>query len=129
MTGPAIGRRGAVSATVALAVALMLAGCFGGERMISTVHGQAESPRLELGVNSCNRNPRATVEESDTEVRISITIDEETGNGGGDCADHAVVTLSRPLGDRSVIDASSGETLTVQLPEQPVTVPAPEQGG
>ncbi len=105
-------------APLIFAIALLTA-CSGNEPLISDVHGRSDSPLLEVSVNSCNRNPQAVVEESDTEVRITITLDEDDdGGAGGACLDYARVTLSRPLGARSVIDAASGDAVTVLPSEQ-----------
>jgi uncharacterized lipoprotein YmbA len=101
-----------------VAAALLLTACASDEPLIREAYGRADSPRLELSVNSCNRNPRAAAEESDTEVRITITLDEADGDAGGDCSDSAKVTLAQPLGARAVIDTASGDAVRVLPSEQ-----------
>lgn len=112
------------SACGALAV-LVLAGC-GSEPseprgpsgpMLNEVFGEPGSAELELGVNTCNQNPRAEVEETVTEVRISMVADEIDGDGAGDCSDGTRVTLDEPLRDREVIDNATGESVEVLSPD------------
>ena len=40
----------------------------------------------------------------------------------GDCADVEVVTLKEPLGDRTIIDASTGQTVAPCAPTDDVCV-------
>jgi hypothetical protein len=89
---------------LALALALLAAGCSSGREAgdVDTVYGKPASPQLELGINSCNQNPNAEVQEDDQEIRLSITVDE-TGSSHDDCMDGLNVTLAKPLGDRTVI--------------------------
>ncbi|MGC1208814.1 MAG: hypothetical protein WA880_12745 [Ornithinimicrobium sp.] len=92
------------------------------EPIVQNVHGEPDSAELDLGVNTCNQNPRAEAEraeaeETDAEVRITIVADEIDGNGRDACADDTRVTLDEPLGDREVIDEAMGESVQVLTPE------------
>lgn len=113
------GARGASGRSSALTVSLLmaLAGCASDAPRIVEAYGDPASPRLELSVDTCNRTPRATVVESDTEVRITIEADEPSGDGSGDCLDRAEVTLGQPLGRRTVVDEGSDRTVTVRPAE------------
>ncbi|KGN37608.1 hypothetical protein N803_14390 [Knoellia subterranea KCTC 19937] len=72
---------------------------------------------LALALTSCS-SPVVSVEESDTEVRLTATIDRVGPMGSeDDCADSARVELRRPLGERVVIDQSSGERRDVAAPD------------
>lgn len=88
-------------------------GCDGPSRSVLTASGDAESTRLGLSVASCNENPTAEVVESDTEIRVQVTSGRWFGRNAGDCADSVAVTLSAPLGARTVVDQSTGQTVEV----------------
>ena len=94
-------------------VLLAPAGCDGRSRSVFAAYGDPASTRLELNVASCNENPTADVAESDTEVRVQVTSGRRLGRNAGDCADGVVVTLNEPLGTRTVVDQSTGQTVEV----------------
>jgi hypothetical protein len=52
-------------------------------------------------------HPQVAVEESATEVRVSVT-----GEAGEDCQAPATVCLDQPLGDRLLIDSSTHEPVS-----------------
>ena len=81
-------------------------------------YGDPDSTRLELNVASCNENPTAEAVESDTEVRVRVTSGRWLGRNADDCADGVVVTLNAPLGTRTVVDQSTGETVAVSPADQ-----------
>ncbi len=93
------------SATVLL---LLLASC-------SPAQGRAPRPIvawsvagdvLQLVVDTCHGDPRATVEETDDEVTVTIV---STRHDPGDaCQDTVEVTLEAPLGSRTLVDGTSG---------------------
>ncbi len=62
---------------------------------------------LQLVVDTCHGDPRATVEETDDEVTVTIV---STWQDPGDaCQDSVEVTLDAPLGSRTLIDGTSGQ--------------------
>ncbi len=61
----------------------------------------------------CNRNPSVDAEETTEEVRLTATADELSGDGEDDCRDSVDLTLEAPLGDRIVVDDSTGEQVEV----------------
>lgn len=75
----------------------------------------AEPSELWLGVGTCGANPEIdTLKESDEAVEISIVSTHTFGGpGNADCMDIIQVELAAPLGDRPVIDRSSGKEVTV----------------
>jgi hypothetical protein len=89
-------------------------------RSVFAAYGDAASTRLELNVASCNETPTAEVVESDTEVRVQVTSGHWLGRNGGDCADGVVVTLEAPLGARTVVDQSTGQTVQVSRADNDV---------
>jgi hypothetical protein len=101
-------------------VLLAPAGCDGRSRSVFAAYGGAASTRLELNISSCNENPTAEVVESDTEVRVHVTSGRWLGRDGGDCADGVVVTLKAPLGTRTVVDQSTGQTVEVSPADKDV---------
>ena len=92
-------------------------GCDGRIRSVFAAYGDAASTRLELNVASCNENPTAEVVESDTEVRVKVTSGRWLGHNADDCADGVAVTLNVPLGTRTVVDQSTGQTVEVSPAE------------
>lgn len=87
------------------------------ETMLRVVVGEPSSTRLELGVNTCNQNPQAEVEESAEDVRIQIVVDQVQTGDRNDCADNTKVVLKEPLGDRQVVNAETGKVIQVTPPE------------
>ena len=69
-----------------------------GEAMLFEVMGEPGSKKIGAGVNTCNKNPRAEVVETETEVRIAIVFETREGDtGSGDCADGVDIVLQEPL--------------------------------
>lgn len=70
---------------------------------------------LQLYVGSCNGEPEVTaLEETDTEIRVEVTSTTPApGWPGNDCLDGLELTLDAPLGDRALIDLSTGEAVQV----------------
>lgn len=65
---------------------------------------------LELVVDVCAAGSETLVQETESSVTVEIRVDSK----GGDCGWSEVVTLARPLGDRSLIDAYDNETIPVE---------------
>jgi len=104
--------------TLAAGLIVLLIGV--GERRtgIRAVYGEPGSGTVEVGVESCNANPRVRVEESETHVRLTAFIDREgILDGQDDCADSTFVRLAAPLGTRAVVDGSGDERLAVSAPD------------
>ena len=95
--------------------------CDGRSRSVFAAYGDPASTRLELNVASCNENPTAEVVESDTEVRVQVvTSGRWFGRNADDCADGVTVTLNAPLGTRTVVDQSTGQTVEVSPADKDV---------
>ena len=99
---------------VLVAVGLMV-GCAGEEPRVVEVFGTADSAELEVSVSTCNAEPAVSAAESSSEVRL--TVRARQGRTGPECRDYALVRLDAPLGDRTVVDAASGEALEVLPPD------------
>lgn len=67
---------------------------------------------LTVAVNTCNATPRAAVTETDQVVSISVRSDRPPF-GSDDCADSIDIELEEPLGERRVVDGTSGDELAV----------------
>ncbi len=65
---------------------------------------------LELGVGSCNAQHTVEVQESADEVRVTVTA---SGGDGNDCMDGVTVVLRDTLGDRTLVDGSTGNVFGV----------------
>ncbi|MEM8706246.1 MAG: hypothetical protein AAGE98_07305 [Actinomycetota bacterium] len=62
--------------------------------------------RVLVVFGGCHGDERATVEETDTAVIVAV---EVNGAYRGDCFTGIEIVLDRPLGDRTIIDAYTGE--------------------
>ena len=72
------------------------------------------SQKLELIVDSCNRNPEVSLlRESNVDVQVRVKADSDFRLGEGDCVDSVEVHLQGPLGDRTVIDKHTGKSVSV----------------
>lgn len=65
-----------------------------------------------LSIEACNAETnRATVTETEREVVVSVTTDDLVLDDM--CADGLVVDLEEPLGDRQLVDGTTGEAVSV----------------
>ncbi|MEZ0446871.1 hypothetical protein [Cellulomonas sp. ICMP 17802] len=62
---------------------------------------------LHLVINTCNGDPDPDVVETDADV--TVTIVSTRRNPGDACQDTVEVTLSEPLGGRTLIDGATGQ--------------------
>jgi len=95
----------------AAAVLLLVCGCTPpatDRRPVAITEARlADDGTLELGVASCNGEPEVTeLVEDDDQVRVEVT--STVSNPGDACLDLVEVELAAPLGDRELIDLSSG---------------------
>ncbi len=81
---------------------------------INTVIGAPEETTLELGVATCNATLTTEVVEAADTVTITVTAEDTTTF---DCQDSTEVVLDEPLGQRQVIDGSTGEVVALTPPE------------
>lgn len=93
-------------------VVLLLAGCADdrADRSIMGVDVDANDGRtLWVAVASCNGNPEVEVDESATQVALRA----RGGTTNDDCGDIVCVQLEAPLGERAVLDVTTGEPVAV----------------
>jgi hypothetical protein len=100
---------------LAVVVALMASGCSEDDRSPVTAFEAVTSRDgqvVDVSVNSCNASPRAEVTaETDDEVRFKV----EAYDSADDCADGVSLCLSAPLGDRDLVDETSGDVIEVRI--------------
>jgi hypothetical protein len=66
--------------------------------------------QLWLAVAACDLAPQlASLVESEDEVRVEVTVWRRFRTHANDCSDSITIDLSQPLGERSAIDASTGQ--------------------
>lgn len=65
--------------------------------------------RLVLTVDSCGGRPAAEVDERAQEVKVLVRTDVLPP--GPECADIITIRLNHPLGDRRLLDRSTGQTV------------------
>ena len=97
-----------------LFILCLAAGC-GGQVAVLDAQVDRDTETLRVSVNFCNgTGHRVSVDEDADEVRVSVRV------GGGphegvrnSCADVLDVPLTRPLGDRTVLDTSTDRPVEV----------------
>jgi hypothetical protein len=108
-------RTGAVGVATIAAGLVLVAACESSDDVrIGGVNGEPSSSSLFLGLNTCDADLSAEVEETAEEVRIRVHAENNTT---GDCLDGMRVTLDDALGNRRVIDDRTGEELDVTPPD------------
>lgn len=83
---------------------------------VSVVGAELNYPdNLILIVDSCHKAPGvSTLKETDVEVQVRVVASSHPFlRGGDDCQDIVSVPLGKPLGNRTVIDMSTGKTVNV----------------
>ena len=98
----------------AFIIAFIIAGALGGsgcgtgwqDQPISRVSVSGDGRSLDVGWN-CHQDADVEVEESQDEVRLRLRVSSYKG----DCADVERATLSSALGDRQVVDSTTGKTI------------------
>jgi len=111
MWGPRI-RTGTVGVATVAAMLVLMAACESSDVdvRIRGVSGEPSSRLLSFGINTCNADLSAEVEETAEEVRIRVHAENNTT---ADCRDGMRVILDDDLGNRRVIDDRTGEELRV----------------
>ena len=112
--GPRI-RIDSVGVATIFAALVLMAACVdvSGPR-IHIVNAEPSSSSLVLGLDTCNADLSADVEETAEEVRIRVYAENDTPD---DCADGIQLTLDDALGNRRVINDRTGEQLDVVPPD------------
>lgn len=103
-------------AVVAVAVAVTLTRGFSSRDQVPVTDAFLfEQDRLTLVVDTCGREPELDLLREQDEVVEVAVVSTRTfgGSGGGDCQDSVEVRLQAPLGERSLVDATTGGALTV----------------
>ncbi len=110
-----------VAAAAVASASALIAGCGpadsfgpdGSKRGVVAVAGyEMEGTLVTLIVMSCNGDPKATVTETDAEVRVSVV--STTYKESDACQDPVEIQLANPLGDRPIIDESSDSAVPNQ---------------
>jgi hypothetical protein len=101
--------------SIAVAGTLALVGCGPNERRAPVYLTTARlegAERLVIEVPSCNGEPVITelVQEADG---VTVAVTSTTRREGDSCLDGVTIDLDEPLGDRPVIDGTSGNEIAV----------------
>jgi hypothetical protein len=73
--------------------------------------GEGDGRTLKLIVGSCNADLTAEVEESPSQVTVTVTARDDTSD---DCLDGLIVHLDQPLGDRQLLDGVTRDVVSVR---------------
>jgi hypothetical protein len=110
----------AVLPTVLVAAFVMGCGVFGGadgQEPVSLAGWEVAvvaEDTLELTIPSCLGQPRLTGLAQDDEA-VTVEVITTVVDEGPACADVLRVELDEPLGDRQVVDATSGEAMRIRV--------------
>lgn len=99
---------------VAGPLVLLLGSCSSQDARIVEVWGNDSETRLDVVIGSCNKNPTVELEESIKEIRLRVEVKSRLELLSGDCLDGVSIELAKPLGERTVLDDATDETVTVQ---------------
>ncbi len=84
--------------------------CAGGTRdarITSLLTVSPDGRSIAVAVDSCNAEPVVEIVEQSADRVVVLAIAER--NAGGDCTDVVSVILNEPLGDRRLVDGSTGD--------------------
>ena len=96
-----------------LVSAVVTTGCIG-PRDAKIYQATLQGDRtLVLSIDACNGSNTAETTERSDQVRVKVRTDE--ARGGDDCSDVVTIQLKEPLGDRPLIDGSTGREVEVLL--------------
>jgi hypothetical protein len=97
------------------AVVVLSVGCSDRSEATRIIEGEyrAATQVLALSVASCNAELSSKLEETATSVRVAVRA--QGGDPHADCADGIEVRLDRPLDDRRVVDALTGNVVAVVI--------------
>jgi hypothetical protein len=118
-------KRNVVAAIAVLVALTSFPGCGMERPRILGVDHVSSSNQLSISLASCKGEHyvhQVRVNETSTEVHILVTKIEVSRRAGSSCSDGVIVKLATPLGQRRVIDDSTGGVLTVRPVLRP---PAP----
>lgn len=104
-----------ILAVAAAAVVILTRGVSWRDR-VPIPHAELREPDLLLlVVNTCGAEPELDLlDEQEESVEVAVVSTRTIGGpGSGDCLDAVEVRLQAPLGDRSLIDVTSGDELTL----------------
>ena len=96
--------------TVVVLLVLLGAACAFEPELSPDAHVFADGLTVSLGVMTCNADLTAEVEETESQVIVTITAQNDTQD---DCADSIRVPLPSPVGDREVINGATGDTMKI----------------
>jgi hypothetical protein len=119
---PRVGRLIAVrqrGALLILLLTLVAAGC-GRETSIYEGRISSDGRVVLLIVGACNADLEVEVDERADAVGVRVRV---SNAWEGDCAGSVHFGLSEPLGDRVLIDASTGNTIPVRVDESVTVIP------
>jgi hypothetical protein len=91
--------------------AVVLSACSTTGAHIVEASATADGRTLNLIVGSCNADLTAEVEESPSQVTVTVTARDDTSD---DCLDGLIVHLDQPLTDRQLLDGVTGDAVSVR---------------
>ncbi|WP_108719374.1 MULTISPECIES: hypothetical protein [Miniimonas] len=104
-----------VLAVVATAVLFLTRGVSWRDRVPVSQAVLLQSDVLALAVGSCGDEPEVDLlDEQEDAVEVAVVSTRTIGGpGSGDCMDMVEVRLQAPLGERTLLDVTSGDEITV----------------
>ncbi|MDX2466896.1 MAG: hypothetical protein QNL12_06245 [Acidimicrobiia bacterium] len=106
------GRRCLPSIVLAVLLAVVLGACSVGVKVTDAKIAD-DDVTMTFNLASCNADPTFTVEEAPNQVLVQATRRRTFSTSGDACSDSVTVMLLDPLGDRLVLDLTTGTELNV----------------
>ena len=99
---------------------IVLSGCGRHDVEVLEAIAWADSTAVNLGVGSCNAEPKVeVVSQTEQAVRVRASADRSSDS----CADAVSICLDEPLGDRLLVDDTTGEMVDVNAAPEAVGDP------
>lgn len=93
-----------------------------------TVDLSSDGLTLFVGVNSCQGDPSAEVDQGTDAIRIAVKSYIPPGDDQDGCADEVIVSLDEPLGERRIIDEVTSAELRPIRVMPPALEALPREG-
>lgn len=104
--------------TALVAVVSLTAGCARDQmRDVTIIGGMVQEKQLTVHLGICQGEENTIAELTETKDSVNVRVQTRRRSRGGDelaCSDGLVVPLHAPLGDRTLVDASTRKQVDVQ---------------
>lgn len=104
-----LGPSSVATMSVALAAALVMGGCSEGRKGMAIGAAAVDGDRIAVQ-GSCHEGRRLDAVETEDRIELRFSVEAATG---GDCFDCVIAELDAALGDRELIDITTGDEISI----------------